>query len=223
MNDVKSNELISNIKYLLGTTSDLTISELIPFIGKALQTLKIHKLSRRLESFEGKINELQQKVVIIDDEKFTSFLKEFLFPLTLQNLLDEEEDKKTDLFLDGFDTVVDSKNDNEYDILMYYDILRELRYKEIIHLITIGEPYIKYESVEIKNYAYAFSVEEKNDIHFYIELKLAKLGLIKTPYQSNLDFAEDGLIFNNLKRAELTSFGEKFFNFYNIPEKYRNN
>lgn len=219
----KSSELLSSINYLLGATSDLTISEMVPFLGRALQSIKIHRLGTRLEVFEDVINELQQKVKVIDDEKFTCFLKEFLFPITLQNLLDDEEDKKTSLFLDGFNKIIESRNDDESIILMYYDILRDLRYNEIIRLIEIGEPYIEYESLGTNSYAYAYYIEENNDVHFYIELKLAKLGLIKTPYQTNLDMKKEGLTYRELNRAELTSLGKKFLDFYNIPEKYRKN
>lgn len=230
------NSLISNIKDLLGISADTALGDLAPIIGNALQSIKIRKLGKRLNSCEEKIEIISTKLSVIDDEKFVTLLKEFLFPSILQHLLDEEEDRKTSYFLNGFEFVIDNKLINESKILIFYDILRELRVVEIEYLSTLSLAYKQYrkklrESGErVEN---PFDNEEFSTMKHTIEVKLEGLGLIKT---SRSDSAKDSfnLMVKKLNtppylgsrtvikdEVYITNFGNEFLKMFYILDKYK--
>lgn len=228
--------LIANISSLLGTSGEVTFGEFAPVIGKALQSLKIMKLKKRLDSCEEKIEIITTKVSTIDDGEFVTLLKDFLFPSILQYLLDEEEDKKTSYFLNGFEFVIDEKLISESKLLIYYDILRGLRAIEIEYLASLSTVYKQYRKKINETEEFLenpFDNEEFYLIISSVESKLEGFGLIKT---SRSDSSADTMrrmgqefnkprylrsSLNKNEQAQLTKFGLYFLNMFNILEKYK--
>ena len=216
------NSLMTNIGDMLGLATDISIGELAPFIGEAIQSIKIRKLAGRLDACEDKVKYLSDKVKVIDDEKFVVFLKEFMFPSILQALLEEEEDKKTGLFLDGFDTVIDRRYTEESKILIYYDILRELRSVEINYLISLSTERVMYQINNVTEDTFKpFFDSKSSDLQFFIEMNLSKYGLIKNPHQANIEIVGEEIRLEDVTSAKLTPFGYNFLNFFKMLEKYK--
>lgn len=236
---MKSN-LINNLKELIGVSGEASLSGLAPIIGEAIQSMKINRLSKRLNASEEKIFLLSNKVQTIDDEKFVILLKEFLFPSILQNLLDEDEDEKTGLFLDGFDSVIDKRITKESKILIYYDILKGLRFIEIEHLISLTQVYQFYKIYQAKhsiekssNNIDSINIRDSTNLIFAIENKLESLGLIDTGrYEQiigNLNQSiknhQVGMMTSHLgaskPRSTVTTFGNDFLEFFYLLDKFK--
>lgn len=209
-----SKNLMTNIGDFLGLAKDISIGELAPFVSNGIQSFKIRRLAKRLDTCEGKIDYLSQKVKIIDDDDFVIFLKEFLFPSILQSLLDEEEDKKTSLFLDGFETVIDNRIIEESKILILYDVMRELRFIEIQYLLSLWDEG-RNENTQINPFAKGI----KQDLLFLIQIKLTKYGLIRSPIQMNVEVVDDDIRLLDIGEDELTKAGMDFLTFYRLIEK----
>lgn len=234
-----NSEIVKNLRNLVGLDNDVpglpieTIVEAAPVIGKILTSFKIHRLSKRLEIYAEKINELSLKVTSIDDEKFVDLLKDFLFPAILQQLLEEDEDNKIGYFLDGFGNVIDNRNVNESSLLILFDTLRELRFIEIEYLITLSSTYknycMKYREKNNKKVNNPFKNENFETIRPAIESKLERLGLINRSnslsHQEMLKTLdrEFGRVLrrsSDSSKVELTKFGNHFLNEFSLLKRF---
>ncbi|MDY7223989.1 hypothetical protein [Halalkalibacterium halodurans] len=238
------NNHIKTVHYLMGLGDNEEVEllsnvlmEAMPYIGRFLTSFKFYRLEKRLKKHAKTIDEMKARVELIDDIQFTELLKEFLFPMVLQGLLDEDEDNKVGYFLDGFSHTIDSKISDKAKILKFYDILKELRFIEIEYLISFSREYKRYKS------EYIFENKKMLDDHFEngdfkmirpaIENKLENLGMIDTgrllSYEQIMGIMNDER--RNRKRhlalpdyttkTALTVFGNEFLNFYNLLDKYK--
>lgn len=243
-------EMINHMKSLIGIEQgseiELVFDSLMdqaPVIGKFISTYKIHRLGKRLSVCETEIGILSNKVELIDDLNFIEFLKGFLFPSLLEDMLNEDEDNKIEYFLNGFAYVIDEIIDDKSKVLIYYDVLRELRFIEIEYLISLTSEYKRFRNRKnngnenITEMFYFAKMKRENrefgNLYWSIENKLERLGLIDTGRQ--LKFEE---IMNKMNNAlqkyqkgitsttnpseiQLTAFGKSFLNFFVMLEKYR--
>ena len=206
---------------MLGFEKTLTLAELCPYIGEFLQSYRISKLEKRLKSHEIKIEMLLKKVTSIDDNEFVAFLKEFLFPSTLQMMLDEEEDSKTGLFLNGFETATETKINDESRLLIYYDVIRELRFIEIQYLIYLfNENESKSKKNNQNSISHSFFDKKLIDLQLFSEAKLAKFSLIRFPGQVYVEIVGDQHRMNSVeKEQKITSVGIQFLRFFKLIEE----
>lgn len=225
------NELES-IKSLIGIDEDShlssifdVLSEQAPVIGRVLTSYKIHRLSKRLKASEAKLNELEFKVNQIDDEEFLGVIKNFVFPIVLQQLLDEDEDNKIGLVLEGFGSILDEETIKESKFLIFYDLLKQLRFIEIEYLFTFSQCDNRpYEELEY------FRSGEFEDIKYVVENKLQRLGLLSIPNLSGDDVR--GILNSSLRAEErgmpvpptielinITSIGEELLTFVKFAER----
>lgn len=236
---------LTNLKNLMniseGSKLELifnTLSDQAPLIGRVLTSIKIHRLGQRLKKHENKINDINHRVEQIGDLDFVLLIKEFLLPKVLQDLLDEDEDNKIAYFLDGFGQVIDNEIYDKSKILIFYDILRTLRFIEIEYLVSLTSQFKIYN---MKNYHehgnYPESIFNKPDfqrIKYAIENKLESLGLIETgrmvSYEEVMDRFDEELKmskrysgFYSPRRdntTEIAMFGYDFLNFFYILDVY---
>lgn len=213
-----------------------TMTDQAPIIGKILTTYKIHRLGNRLKANESKIDVINEKVDSVEDSKFIDLLKNFLFPTILQELLEEDEDNKIGCFLDGFGQVIDNYVNDKSKILIYYDVLKEVRFIELEYLITFSSEYKRYRSkcfFESGNRQDSvFEGAEFREMKYAVENKLERLGLINTgrliSYEEVMKRMDEGLW--RAKRhlasprrdeVKLTNFGYQFLKFFCLLDKYK--
>lgn len=220
------------------------IFDQIPLIGKILTTIKLRKLKRRMNEHSEKLTFLESKISTIEDNKFTDLIKNFLFPIILQELIEEDEDNKIAYFLNGFEQVIDSKITDKSKILVYYDVLRELRFIDIEYLIKLTWVYEHHlinnsisndnlvdldateERYGSKLYSY-FKSDDFGNINVFVESKLEKLGLIdlgkSITYEEifeRMALQEKYSISNFNDGIKVTSFGHNFLDFYGLLNEY---
>lgn len=223
-----------------GTKLDVifdVFAEQVPFVGNLLTTLKINKLGDRLKTHQNKINEISKKVNRIDDVDFTAFLKDFLFPVVLQQLLEEDEDNKVGYFLDGFEQVVDHSINDKAKILRFYDLLKQLRFFEIEYLISLStrrkvfemNNVALYEQVHEERFSY-FETRSFKEMKLSTENKLESLGLIETgrlvSYTEIMEklskevSRKHGVSPNFKDEVEVSEFGHKFLEFFYLLDDF---
>lgn len=237
-----SKELIDNVQSMLGNKLDPALGimmdalvEQAPVIGKVITSYKIHRLGVRLKNNEEQINDLREQVSKIEDQQFVDIIKNFIFPTILQELLDEDEDNKIGYFLDGFGQTIKNKVTDKDRILIFYDILKKLRFIELEYLISLSNEYVKHKMKiwhETKDYEDPFDTRDFREMKYAIENKLESLGLINTgrliTYEQIMKRIDDDLFRAKRRLAQssrqdkvsLTSFGYKFLNFFYLLDKY---
>lgn len=243
--DTMGNDVWDNIQSIIGVEpgSEISlifesISDQVPVIGKILTSYKIHRLGVRLKRHEKQINELSEKVNNIEDIKFLEIVRGFLFPNILQELLDEDEDNKIGYFLDGFGNAIDKQISDKDRILIFYDILRELRFIEIEYLISMSSEAQRYKSAMFyENRVYPEDPFDNNDfkeMQFAIESKLERIGLIDKgrliTYSQIMKKMNDGISRRqrglatssfDSEEVKLTNFGYKFLKFFYLLDRYK--
>lgn len=235
--------MVQQVKSLMGIDTDPkfelafeTLFDQAPIIGKILTSYKIHTLGQRLKLHDKKINEISEKVNQIEDSDFLDIVKNFLFPIILQELLDEDEDNKIGYFLDGFGQVVENCISDKSKILIYYDVLKELRFIEIEYLISFSSA-----SQRAKNRKFyedrvfpksIFDTKDFMEMRFAIENKLERLGLIDTgrlisynqimkKINDKLKVSGRGIATNDERdQVKITTFGYKFLNFFYLLDRF---
>lgn len=244
--DIMSEELLKNIESMLGEKLDPTLellmntlSEQAPIIGKILTSFKIHRLGVRLKNAEKQISELQEQVSKIDDQQFADIIKNFLFPAVLQELLEEDEDNKIGYFLEGFGQTINERIMDKDKILIFFDILRKLRFIEIEYLISLSAESKWYNSsiyYETGKFVESpFENEDFIEMKHAVESKLESLGLIWTGrsmsynqiikrYNYESQLAERHLASPSVSDSiTITSFGYKFLNLFNLLDRFQKN
>lgn len=219
--------------------------EQVPVIGKIISTIKYRRLSKRLKDNEQKIKKLSTKVNNIDDADFIDFLKNFLFPSILQNIMEEDEDAKIGYFLDGFEQVIDEEVVDKSKILIMYDLLRELRYIEIEYLISFSSEYKVFEmdyyydtGEYVESHFNHFDTKTFNEIKPAIEIKLERLGLLDTErlltykeikekidesvaLSSKFNYFGNGSDVDLSESPGITSLGNQFLDFFYLVGQYK--
>lgn len=224
-----------------GTKLDMAfdvLADQVPFIGNLFTTLKINDLSNRLKIHQSKINEISKKVNNIDDVGFTEFLKGFLFPIVLKELLEEDKDNKVGYFLDGFEQVVDHSVNDKAKILRFYDLLKQLRFFEIEYLISLStrrevlemNNQTVYDQIHKERFSY-FETRNFKEMKLSTENKLESLGLIDTGrLASYTDITEklnrevSGPRYapspNFKDEVEISEYGYKFLDFFYLLDDF---
>ncbi|WP_026881409.1 hypothetical protein [Clostridium akagii] len=141
----------------------------------------------------------------LDDNEWETVNK-FILPKVFHEVKKEDEKEKIKYIMQGFLYSVNNKIYKKDIILLYYDVLNQLRALDI----KILESLDKSGKVDIK-----FSEEVKENISIpvnYIYYKLEKLNILDIAHE--LDYlaglGEETIKFENIK---ISKFGEQFINF----------
>ncbi|MBY0088103.1 hypothetical protein [Brevibacillus brevis] len=175
---------------------------LAPYIGKVWQFVKFNRLERRVNEHQAqflRINQLMHDTILSAD-----YIKERIFPIVFEDLLEEHEDSKVNYILNGFQNIFREEKADESLVINYFDTLRELRYADIrrfFYFCGLDSDFPESRS------------EDNEALKKSIEQKLFRLGLINfiTRWDDN-----EGL---DLPRSKddvtLSLFGRNFLRFVN--------
>lgn len=221
-------KLVEYLKDMLAVTEGTIIDDSIdvalgsaPVIGKVLQSYQLMKLQKRMT-----INEHQLQVIKGKIEKSGKevFYKQEVFPLIVKKLMEEDEDEKAKVIIDGFEHLIDEGLKEIEKIYHYYDVLSDLRYSDIMVFVQGYMPYEMRNTTELRiNLKFASPEEmgsaeykEKQSINSYQTNKLERLGLIKTIAFSTSDDEDD----ITKQDTPITNFGKQFLMFFALEELY---
>lgn len=140
--------------------------ELIPFAGKLYSGVKLFRLNKRVDKHSDQI----KRIARLNSSGLLSahYIDERIFPIVLEDLIEEHEESKIQLILNGFENTFIEKKNEESVVLNYFDTLRSLRYLDIKRLL-----YLAGESNE-----YNFVGQEEKAITLNVDIKLQNQGLI---------------------------------------------
>lgn len=213
-----------------GTAVDTAIDGAVgiaPVVGKVYQMYQMNKLQRRMNAHEKQLNILKDKIELSENEVF---YKQEVFPLIVKHLMDEDEDSKSKVIIDGFEYTIDHDLKEIERVYHYYDVLSDLRYSDIMVFVDKYMPYHMRKNQELKfNFP---SLEEMESSEFkkkqamnkiintYQTNKLLRLGLIES-HITTIDaggFTEDdkGGVEQETK---ITEFGVQFLKFFSIEDE----
>lgn len=227
-------EVVKYIKDMLnvqeGSVMDAGIDIVIdqaPYVGKALQTYKIHKLSIRMNSYSRQFDEIREK---IEASEYEILYKEQIFPIIMKQLMDDDEDEKAKAIIDGFEHIVDENIYEVEKIYHFYDVLDQLRIADMYLLAKEYYPKdnnlrnvrlrpMRLEPRMPRDLRFMEEQSEKESLKTYQQNKLQRLGLldehvnIEVKTKSRINTSE-----NVDKSYTLSSFGKRFIDFFKIEE-----
>jgi len=166
--------------------------DIIPYVGRVYSSYKFNRLQKRVIKLESRLEGLSILMHENHNKMLNAFIREKAFPFVLNELLEEHEDEKVDLIMNGLVYVYKNDVREESKMLVYFDILRELRVEEIKTLLTYTSEYKKYYTRrEGGSFNYPPDDMEERKKYFenkgyqgYIINHLEKLGLLDTGIRS---------------------------------------
>lgn len=200
-------------KTVEGMLSDVAVdigSSMVPGLVAAVQNYK----RRRFEKNIGKlVEELSGRVEIINanlEKKSDEQRKklEILFQYLLDYVIDEKQEEKIELMVNGFVKVTEVENPSEDFVLTYYDVLQELRLVDIAVLKLMSNFGISYSDKDDYSFHdlmkdYGITYEQ----YLSVRRNLQRIGLLTTKTDLNIDkdletiIKSIGDIHNFLKKA----------------------
>jgi hypothetical protein len=176
MNQIE--QLVQNLSNAVGLESDSAFIDLLetgislaPYLGKMLQMVKINRLERRFKEHDEQLKRIAK--LNANSALSSDYAKERIFPIVFEDLIEEHEDAKINLILNGFENVFIEENSNESLVINYYDTLRELRYSDIKRLL--------YLTGHIESYPLHPVDSDDSAMVRNIDAKLERLNLIARP------------------------------------------
>ncbi|WP_179953546.1 hypothetical protein [Bacillus sp. AY1-10] len=179
----------------------------MPHIGRFVQTVKFNRLQRRMEENSlqlQRISQLASSSILAEE-----YIKQRIFPIVLGEMIEEHEDAKINLLLNGFENVFIEEKENESMVINYFDVISRLRYKDIKRLLYIAgitesfEPHIQ----ESEEEAFIWSIDNKLEINGLVVV-------VKSLAMINGDNIKP-VVPENIK---ITPFGKEFLNFIQIKK-----
>ncbi|MYL54185.1 hypothetical protein GLW08_12640 [Pontibacillus yanchengensis] len=185
----------------------------IPVVGNLYRKVKMRKFELRIKENYKQVQEIKNK---IEQKENAVFYKQEVFPLIVRHLIEDEEDEKAKVIIDGFQHVVDQDIEELERIYHYYDILEQMRFSDLVYLFKkyehqyTGDPAtFKVPDYRFRRYEESDDERERRDelydINFYQLNKFARLTLTTEPEHRELQ---------SLQAGELTRFGVRFFDFF---------
>lgn len=226
-------EPVKYIKDMLGivegTIVDTAIDVglgVVPTIGQMYQSYQIKKLEKRMNAHEPQFQVIKDKIEKKENEVF---YKQEVFPLIVKQLMNEDQDEKAKVIIDGFEYVVDNEMKEIERIYHYYDVLSEMRYSDILMFIKRYMPFemrnnpsINIDLVMLEELSKEERVmyKEMEVIEKYQVNKFLRLGLI---LDEMLKENEDGIVILNPNisyesRTAISEFGRRFLEFFTLED-----
>src|SRR5690606_35955950 len=120
-------EPVNYIKDMLGVQEGTIIDGAIdmglsvtPTFGEMFQSYRITKLEKRMKKNETQLEVIKDKV---ESSRNEVFYKSEVFPLIVNQIMNEDEDQKVKVIIDGFEHTVDNDLYEIEKIYHYYDVL----------------------------------------------------------------------------------------------------
>lgn len=215
----------STLIKFLGITEGSTIHGLIdssidalPYIGKIHSAYKMARLQKRVKQLETRLSALSITMYENDNKLLNQFIRDKAFPIVLDELLSEHEEEKIDLVINGLEYTYKEEITEVSKILVYFDVLRELRVEELKKLITHTDHYkaqwkprLKMSLVHRDDIEGIKKQREVRGLKNYIDNHLATLGLTTTK-----DITEEYGLETISQEEVLTEFGEQFIDFFDL-------
>lgn len=142
--------------------------DFVPYIGRMYTNIKINRLQRRLNEHDEKLKKIS---MLSSYSKLSNeYITERIFPIVLGDLIEEHEDAKILLILNGFENVFIEENSQESVVISYFDTLRSLRYADVVRLLYLAGRKDSYPLPIIES--------DEHALIRNIDAKLKSLGLI---------------------------------------------
>jgi hypothetical protein len=197
-----------------------------PVVGKVYQSYQLWKLQKRMTANEKQLLSLKGKVELSENEVF---YKQEVFPLIVKSLMEDDEDTKAKVIIDGFEYIVDQELNEIERIYHYYDVLSELRYSDILMLIKRYMPFEMRKNPTLNlNLVMEEDLSKEERVKFkemeaiekYQVNKFLRLGLI---LDEMLKENEDGIVMLNPNisydsRTAISDFGRRFLEFFMLED-----
>jgi len=207
----------------------------MPFVSSALNYLKFRKINKELSSLKEQLTTITEKANASQNELF---IKQEVFPIILNRIVNDEQSEKIKIILNGFEYIIDNEILNLDKIFHFYDVLAEMRLNEIVHFTEkYVEPMMKFEQ-DPNNLRLNLSLKleyseedfENEDLERYMNNKLFRLGILEyvkdriveppSPYslQSSMPFKwqppEPDRYETNTDKYQISNFGKRFVKFF---------
>lgn len=204
------------------------ILDYLPYIGKIISVVKFKRLETRLKKLESRIKIILDSMNQGLDETMNEFIRNKAFPIFINELLEEHEEEKIDLIMNGIEYTYENNIRSESKILIYYDVLRALRVDELKRLYYYATQK-KVDIFEFKRFNPKMNqrltedevkaIREKNIYESYIDNHLEMLNLIKSRIHRKLDELESIVKETSNSSGsliEITFFGKDFIDFIDL-------
>lgn len=167
-----------------------SVPDMTPVVGSIITNVKIKRLAKRLTRVESDINHIKDVISVETNQRKVEQIKDFVFPIFLQQLLEEDEEQKIKYVINSIKRFVDEDTLNESQLILIFDILDKLRCIDVDYLISLND-----------DIEFLPDVEASANIITFIESKLEKIGLI---HIANL-----GKLIANQEGGPAVSYSEK--------------
>lgn len=170
-----------------------------PVIGNGIQNVKIRNLKKGLKE----LNYVVADIGVTLNELQEKFIQEKALPLILKNMMQEEQEEKIKILVNGLESIINDSMYEEDSLFEFYDVVNSLRKKEIARLLELYSKEIQnQETYNIGNFQFDGTSLE------YIDNKLVQLGLRKV-YVINA-----GTLGAESQVTAFTDFGKGFIKFF---------
>ncbi|GAB6440297.1 hypothetical protein bcgnr5372_63730 [Bacillus luti] len=205
-----------------------------PIAGSILNYFKFKKINKELSNLKGQIENIAQK---IEDSQNEVYLKQEIFPIILNKIMNDEQEEKIKIILNGFEYIIDNEILDSDKIFHYYDVLAEMRLSEIVHLtnkyVVIMEMLKNPGKMELKldlKMEYTAEDKEREDLERYMNNKLFRLGILEY-VKERVDKPSEGISMQtsmpyqwqdpaperyevNTEKYKVSNFGKRFIEFF---------
>ncbi|PEW56835.1 hypothetical protein CN448_32040 [Bacillus cereus] len=182
--------------------------ELMPYLGRMVQTVKFNRLSRRMDENSMQLHRIGQ--LSRDSILAEEYISQRIFPIVLADLIEEHEDAKFNLVLNGFENVFVEENGNESIVINYFDTLRNLRYKDVKRILYLSGTTDDFPQNDLDG--------EEEDFIWSIDNKLERQGLVVIERTLEM-MAGRGIKPSSRDRVHLTPFGMRFLKFIQLSNE----
>lgn len=196
MNDVEilADKVIDKVLEISQATGDL-----VPIISGFANHIRYKRFKKRIDNNEKKIKKIFHSIYESDVDFFAKKIGTMVF----EKIMNDQEDDKAEFLILGFENCVENNIKDEDKIIMYFDLLTELRSFDLKRLVTLSRrtgdaPIILIEGSD-----------EQKLIQFS-DSKLRRFGFVKTGTSWS---TEGGEKIDYGKPIEITNFGNQFLDF----------
>lgn len=173
-----------------------------PVLSNVIQNVKIRNLKRGLKE----LNNVVTTMSITLNETQEKFIQEKALPLILKNIMQEEQEEKIKILVNGFESIINDSMYEEDSLYEFYDVLNSLRTKEIARLLQMyNNEFQNQETYNIGNFLFDGTSLE------YIDNKLVQLGLRKVYI---INAGTYGALKSPKEGTNFTDFGKYFIKFF---------
>ncbi|WP_049680947.1 hypothetical protein [Peribacillus loiseleuriae] len=210
------NKMVSEINNIKNHLKEISL-ELMPIFEDALSLApsisafinyrKFNRLDRRITKKSEQLKRISMyapHTKLLDE-----YISERISPIVLADIIEEHEDAKIVLSLNGFENVFIEENSYEAAVISYFDTLRSLRYVDIKRLF--------YLAGKIDNYPPPIEDSEEHAIMRNSDMKLKNMGLIGevTGFSFGTIDKDRDILKNDIY---LSLHAEKFINFISLEK-----